>query len=330
MKKYLSAFLSIIILLGLISCTQNTVNEPATEEKSSVEECISDEAELTVSEEETQESEAAEETTAQEPKSTEAEKTANEGADLPSTEKISSETPVITGSTAPSTTEEEGLPDNTDFTETGPSTEADNTLYEKSTSAHKEELTSAQCEESTAAFLQKEETTEIHTTDAPDESSEEEASATKEQDEAKKSFCTLTISCRTLLNNTDSLTDAKKGFVPANGVILENTKVIIEENDTVFDIIKRACKENVCSDSCKYCTAGAIQFEYTYTPAFGNYYIEGIHQLYEKDAGALSGWMYSVNGVFPNKGISTYEVSENDSIAVLFTCDMGEDIENSF
>ena len=95
-------------------------------------------------------------------------------------------------------------------------------------------------------------------------------------------------------------------------------------------MIKKACEENVCTDYCKYCKAGGVQIEYTYTPAFNNYYIEGIHQIYEKDCGTQSGWMYSVNGVFPDVGTSSYEVSTDDVIVFSFTCNMGEDIGNIY
>ena len=43
-----------------------------------------------------------------------------------------------------------------------------------------------------------------------------------------------------------------------------------------------------------------------YTPLYKSYYVEGINQLYEFDCGKNSGWMYSVNGEYPNYGASSY------------------------
>lgn len=158
-----------------------------------------------------------------------------------------------------------------------------------------------------------------------------EATAHEEEHTTKKaSLCTLTIECRTVLNNTSSLKDEKKKYIPSDGIILSLTECEILEGDTVFSVLKRACENNSCDTDCSYCKKSGIPIEYNYTPAFNNYYIEGIHHLYEKDCGYLSGWMYSVNGAFPTTGISTYEVKEGDRICILYTCDMGEDIGNSF
>ena len=42
--------------------------------------------------------------------------------------------------------------------------------------------------------------------------------------------------------------------------------------------------------------------------------------------GPLSGWMYRVNGEFPNKGCSDYELKDGDVIEWVYTCDLGQDI----
>ena len=55
-------------------------------------------------------------------------------------------------------------------------------------------------------------------------------------------------------------------------------------------------------------------------------YIEGLGNLYEKDCGARSGWMFAVNGVFPNYGASDCTVQDGDSIRWLYTCDLGSDL----
>lgn len=138
--------------------------------------------------------------------------------------------------------------------------------------------------------------------------------------------CSVTITCSTVSDNLDMLKKSKHDFVPSGGVILEKVQVKIKKGDTAFDALKRACSENVCADNCKYCQKNGVQLEYNYTPAFETYYIEGIHQIYEKDCGSMSGWMYSVNGEFPNVGSSSYNVKAGDEIIFAFTCDMGEDI----
>lgn len=154
----------------------------------------------------------------------------------------------------------------------------------------------------------------------------------KKQENNGKSVntCFVTIRCETVRNNLSSLKKGKEAFVPKSGVILDKTEVEFKNGESAFDVIKRACSENVCTDNCKYCRKGGIQLEYNFTPAFGSYYVEGIHQLYEKDCGSMSGWMFSVNGEFPTDSSSSYAVKKGDDIVFAYTCDMGDDIGNAY
>ena len=60
------------------------------------------------------------------------------------------------------------------------------------------------------------------------------------------------------------------------------------EGETVFHVLLRETKKN------------KIHFEFVNTPVYNSAYIEGIGNLYEFDCGELSGWMYCVNGWYPN------------------------------
>jgi hypothetical protein len=55
-------------------------------------------------------------------------------------------------------------------------------------------------------------------------------------------------------------------------------------------------------------------------------YVRGIGGLYEFDGGQKSGWMFAVNGRYPNYGASSYTVNNGDSIQWRYTRDMGNDI----
>lgn len=48
--------------------------------------------------------------------------------------------------------------------------------------------------------------------------------------------------------------------------------------------------------------------------------------LDEFSCGALSGWMYRVNGEFPNYGCSRYRLSDGDKIEWVYTCNLGKDV----
>ena len=127
--------------------------------------------------------------------------------------------------------------------------------------------------------------------------------------------CTFVIECKTILDNKDKLKKGLEKYVPDDAVIFSKT-VGFDSGESVYDILRRICDEN------------SIQMEASYTPAFSSYYVEGINNLYEFDCGQGSGWMYSVNGVFPNYGCSSYKPASNDEIAFRYTCELGYDLQN--
>lgn len=130
--------------------------------------------------------------------------------------------------------------------------------------------------------------------------------------------CTITIRCDTILDNMDNLKSGKNQYVPSNGVILAKSKISFDDGDTVFDVLKKAC------------SLADIQLEYSWTPMYDSYYIEGINHLYEFDCGNESGWMYKVNGWFPNYGCSSYDLEEGDDIVWCYTCNgLGADVGGS-
>lgn len=126
--------------------------------------------------------------------------------------------------------------------------------------------------------------------------------------------CTISISCSTILNNMGNLTKGKESFVPSDGWILKPMTVQFSEGESVHDVLKRVCRDN------------GIHMESSFTPAYNSAYVEGINQLYEFDCGEVSGWMYNVNGWFPNYGCSQYTVNNGDVINWVYTCDLGRDV----
>ena len=128
-------------------------------------------------------------------------------------------------------------------------------------------------------------------------------------------LCTITVLCDTILNNTEKLEEAKAPYIPKDGVILPMTTVEFTPGETVFDVLKRVCE------------AADLQIEYSWTPLYDSYYVEGINHLYEFDCGFESGWMYQVNDGFPNYGSSAYEVKSGDKIEWKYTCTgLGTDV----
>lgn len=167
-------------------------------------------------------------------------------------------------------------------------------------------------------------TTAKSTTNAPVTTVRKTTTVTTTAEE--KNICTISINCTQIINNKNKLKAEKAAFVPDNGEILKAVTVEFNEGETAFDILKRVCSEYTCNDNCRYCQDTGIQLEYEFTLGYNNYYIEGIHQIYEKDCGSKSGWMYEVNGTFPNYGCSSYTVENGDIIEFVYTLNLGEDI----
>ena len=137
-------------------------------------------------------------------------------------------------------------------------------------------------------------------------------------DKAKSYTCTFSIECSTILNNLDMLDPDKLEMVPSGGVILAKTTVTFYEGESVFDVLQRICKQN------------GIHMEAEWTPIYNSAYVEGIHNLYEFDCGALSGWMYKVNGWYPNYGSSRYQLKDGDVVEWRYTCDLGNDVGGGY
>lgn len=136
----------------------------------------------------------------------------------------------------------------------------------------------------------------------------------QEVDQEKVLTCTFSIECSTILNNLSQLDSEKLEMVPSGGVILAPTTVTFYEGESVFDVLQRVCRDN------------GIHMESSWTPIYNSAYVEGIHNLYEFDCGNLSGWMYRVNGWYPNYGCSRYQLQDGDVVEWRYTCDLGVDV----
>lgn len=131
---------------------------------------------------------------------------------------------------------------------------------------------------------------------------------------AEQENVTISVGCLTIRDNLDRFDQSKLEILPEDGLIVPETQVDISEGDTVFDVLLKVTKNE------------KIHMEYVSTPLYSSNYIEGIGNIYEIDAGPLSGWMYKVNGQFPSYGCGRYVVEPGDRIEWEYTCDLGRDI----
>ena len=83
----------------------------------------------------------------------------------------------------------------------------------------------------------------------------------------------------------------------------------------MYDILVRAAREN------------SLHLEHSGPD--GMEYIVAIGNLYEQQYGALSGWVYYVNGLSPSVGCGEYIPQDGDVIEFHYTLDLGNDINIS-
>lgn len=129
-----------------------------------------------------------------------------------------------------------------------------------------------------------------------------------------KLTCTLEVRCDTLLGKLDQMTPEKAALVPENGILLETVELEFNGGESVFDVFRKVLREE------------KIHFEYVDASAYDSVYIEGIGNIYEFDCGPQSGWMFSVNDVYPGLGCSAYTLADGDVIVFHYTCDLGADL----
>lgn len=96
-----------------------------------------------------------------------------------------------------------------------------------------------------------------------------------------------------------------KGY---KGVILNESDIVISKNESTLSLTARRLDAN------------GIKYE------IRNGYIASIDNQSEHDKGKGSGWMFSVNGKFPNVGADSVRLKAGDSIKWLYTEDLGKDI----
>ena len=126
---------------------------------------------------------------------------------------------------------------------------------------------------------------------------------------------TVRIDCSTVWDNEADLDPAliEGGYIPADGIFLGETPVPFTEGETAFDVLMRvAAMEDL-----------QVDYQGADSTLYGTAYIRGIQHLYEFSCGPLSGWTYSVNGEFPDRGSSGYPLAANDQVEWIYTCDLG-------
>ncbi|WP_110930792.1 DUF4430 domain-containing protein [Paenibacillus bouchesdurhonensis] len=96
--------------------------------------------------------------------------------------------------------------------------------------------------------------------------------------------------------------------------ILSPVTVTLQDRDTAFTALSRA--------------AGARNISIDYIGSGATLYVQAIDGLGEFDKGPESGWMYSVNGVFPNYSAGLYTLQNGDVLRWRYTTNLGRDLKD--
>jgi len=89
-----------------------------------------------------------------------------------------------------------------------------------------------------------------------------------------------------------------------------------KKNITVADLSRDICRE--------------LKIPVVFDGAGPMTYLKGINNLFEFDHGALSGWIYFVNGESQGAGCGAYIVQDGDYVEWKYTLDLGKDIGADF
>ncbi|MGG0670268.1 DUF4430 domain-containing protein [Lederbergia citrisecunda] len=101
--------------------------------------------------------------------------------------------------------------------------------------------------------------------------------------------------------------------ISSSEVPLQPTELEIEEGETVLSALIKMTKKH------------KIQMDYRGGQG-ATAYIEGIANVYEFDRGQGSGWMYRVNGIFPDRGAGVVPLQDGDRVEWLYTTNLGVDL----
>lgn len=113
-------------------------------------------------------------------------------------------------------------------------------------------------------------------------------------------YVTFRVDCSAVADKSTEL--------PEDGIMLEG-RYALAAKDTVFDVADRALRHE------------GLAFDYS---GGRSVYIQGIGGLEELDYGAQSGWIYTVNGEFPDIGCGEYRPESGDEIAFVYVKEHSE------
>ena len=134
------------------------------------------------------------------------------------------------------------------------------------------------------------------------------------KDDKQTISVSISIECKTLLNRLDEIKPGYVDFVPKDGIVLADVSYEVDPSSTVLEVLKKACDARKITYKVN---DGYVQ-EIAYLP----------HKILNSSFDTSSGWMYSINGKYVNKGAGdeSIELHEGDRIKWMYTLTGGNDL----
>ncbi|MGH4123455.1 MAG: DUF4430 domain-containing protein [Clostridium sp.] len=98
------------------------------------------------------------------------------------------------------------------------------------------------------------------------------------------------------------------------GYTIQTINIELQPDDTAWTVLKRELDNR------------SLKCDFEWTEKYGSVYVQSIEEDGEFDHGPCSGWMYNVNGTYPNFGASKYILKDGDILQWRYTTDLGADL----
>ena len=124
--------------------------------------------------------------------------------------------------------------------------------------------------------------------------------------------------CSAVLDRMDSIDPSVNPpeVIPADGVVIQECSLSLPEGSSAFDALVAAARQQ------------QVRVDYTGT-SWGTY-VRSIGHICEFGFGELSGWMYRVNGEFPQVSAGDFTLCDGDVVEFVYTCALGRDVGDVF
>lgn len=116
----------------------------------------------------------------------------------------------------------------------------------------------------------------------------------------------MSVDCSDIFDNMEKLDPELKDYIPEYGLVLPDKEYPIKDDDTVYDLLIRAARENRVQTESK--------------GLFGKKEIEGINYIYTSSCGKGSRWTYTVNGNPCQPVCSDVKLNDGDVVKWTYLC----------